>query len=238
MNLRVLPTATEAAEECARHILVRLEDAMAAGARATLAISGGSSPLPMFSYFARQEYSWSRVHLFWVDERGVPPDHTQSNFKLAHDAWLGPSRFPEANIHRIRAELPAEEAARRYIEDVRSFFGLAAGALPCFEVIHLGMGDDAHTASLFPGEAKIGDRENIAAAVWSEAMKQWRITLLPGVLEAARHTAMLLAGADKVAALDAVRHAPYDPMRYPAQIAARPEAGAVWFVDRAAMGSG
>jgi 6-phosphogluconolactonase len=171
-----------------------------------------------------------------VDERCVPPDHPQSNFKMAHDVWLGPARFPEANIHRIRAELPPQEAARAYVADIQAYFALGDGDLPHFEVIHLGMGPDAHTASLFPGEAKIDDRQHVAADVWSEPAKQWRVTLLPGVLEAARHKALLVTGADKIKALDAVLHAPHDPKRYPAQLVAGEGSGAVWFLDEAAGG--
>ena len=226
LEVRRFPDAAAAAEECGRYILMRLEDALAAGARATLAISGGSSPNTMFAFLARQEFAWERVHVFWVDERCVPPDHEQSNFKWAHDLWLGPARVPERNVHRIAGEVPPEEAARRYVDEIRAFFGLAEGELPRFEVVHLGMGPDAHTASLFPGSPLIGDRAHIAAAVWAESMKQWRVTLLPGVLEAARHTAMLVAGADKAAALAEVLDGPHDPLKYPAQLARE----GVWFI--------
>ena len=195
VEIRRSADAASAARECGRHILIRLEDALAAGAKATLAISGGTSPHPMFTFFAQQDFPWDRVHVFWVDERAVPPAHEQSNFKWAYDLWLGPARVPQANVHRILAELDPEEAARRYVDEIRAFFELAPGELPRFEVVHLGMGPDAHTASLFPGSAWIEDRAHIAAAVWSEPMKQWRVTLLPGVLDAARHTAMLVAGA-------------------------------------------
>jgi 6-phosphogluconolactonase len=234
IELRRSPDAAAAAEECGRHILIRLEDAMAAGAPATLAISGGSSPHPMFKFFAGQDFPWDRVHVFWVDERAVPPTDEQSNFKWAHDLWLGPARVPEGNVHRVLAEFPPVEAARRYVADIRVFFGLAEGDLPKFEVIHLGMGPDAHTASLFPGSPSIKDREHIATPLWVEGMKQWRITLLPGVIEAARHLCMLVTGADKVAAMEAVLQGPHDPVRYPAQLAAREGSGAVWFADAAA----
>jgi 6-phosphogluconolactonase len=235
VELRRSPDAVSAAEECGRHILICLEDALAAGAPATLAISGGNSPHPMFTFFARQDFSWDRVHVFWVDERAAPPTHDQSNFKWAHDLWLGPARVPGRNVHRILAELPPVEAARRYVQDIRAFFGITEGELPQFELIHLGMGPDAHTASLFPGSPSLRDRNHIATPVWVESMKQWRITLLPGVLEAARHTCMLVAGADKVPALRAVLQNPYDPMRYPAQLAAREGSGTVWFADAAAL---
>jgi len=234
IELRRSPDAVHAAQECARHILIRLEDALAAGAPATLAISGGSSPHPMFQYFAQQDFAWEKVHVFWVDERAVPPGHEQSNFKWAWNLWLGPARVPESNVHRILTELPPEEAARRYVEEIRRFFALAPAELPRFEVVHLGMGPDAHTASLFPGSPFIEDRTHIAAALYSDPMKQWRVTLLPGVFEAARHTAVLVAGADKVPAMQAVLRGPYDPARYPAQLAAREGSGAVWFADESA----
>lgn len=237
-SIRVLPDAAEAAEACGKHILILLEDAIAAGATPTLAISGGSSPKPMFEYFARTEFSWNRLHVFWVDERAVPPDHPQSNYKLAFETWLGPVDYPKANLHRIEAERFPDDAARRYVAVIREFFRIPEGepGIPRFEVIHRGMGADAHTASLFPGERLIADHTGIAAPAWAPPMHQWRITLLPGVLEGARHTAILAPGADKVTAFNHVMHGPYDPMKYPAQIASREGSGAVWFIDRAALG--
>jgi 6-phosphogluconolactonase len=196
---------------------------------ATLAISGGSSPKLMFEIFARTMFPWERVHLFWVDERIVPPTDPQSNFKLAQDTWLKPVGFPEANLHRVVAELGAHEAARQYREEIRRHFDLREGELPKFDVIHRGMGPDGHTASLFPGDPHVEDRRGIADAVWVEKMQQWRVTLLPGVLEAAHHTVMLVTGSDKAAVLSAVLgEAPGGgPLEYPARIGAR---DAEWYV--------
>jgi len=233
MDVRQFPDGAEAVEACGTQILAWLREAITQKGRATLAISGGSSPRPMFERFARTPFEWERVHLFWVDERGVPPSDSQSNFKFTQDSWLRPGNFPAANIHRIEAELDPAEAAARYVADIQKFFGLAQGELPHFDVMHRGMGPDAHTASLFPGEALIDNRTDIAAAVWVEKFQQWRITLLPGVLQAARHTALLATGADKAAALRSVLHSPFDPRHYPAQIASGD--GAVWFVDAAAQ---
>jgi 6-phosphogluconolactonase len=231
-DVRQFPDAEAAATACAAQILDWLRDALDSQGLASLAISGGSSPRSMFEIFSRTPFEWQRVQLFWVDERAVPPSDTQSNFKFAQDAWLRPGNFPAPNIHRVLAELNPAEAAARYVEDIQQFFGLAAGEMPRFDVVHRGMGPDAHTASLFPGESLIEDRSRIAAAVWVEKLKQWRITLLPGVLLAARHTALLVAGADKTAALRSVLNQPFDPLHYPAQIASSD--GAVWFVDSAA----
>lgn len=212
-----------AAEACGRYVLGLLEKAAAERGRATLAVSGGSSPRPMFELWARSGFAWSLVDIYWVDERCVPIDDPQSNYKLANAVWLAPAHVPAANVHRVPVELEPKEAARRYAEKLR--------AVEHFDVIHRGMGTDAHTASLFPGEPLIADTEGLAAAVWVEKLKQWRITMLPKVLLAARHTVILASGGDKAAALDAVLTGPYDPQKYPAQIASRKSATATWFVD-------
>lgn len=220
-----------AAEACALSILKHVESALSQRGTASLAISGGSSPKPMFQFFAGRAFDWTKVHLFWVDERGVPPTDPQSNFKLASDLWLARGGFPASNIHRVEAELEPQAAAAKYREDIVGHFALAGGGMPVFDVIHRGMGPDAHTASLFPGEPMIQDRTHIAAALWVEKMHQWRITLLPGVLEAARNTVLLVTGADKVVALGSVLGAARDPVRYPCQIGS---ADAEWFLDDAA----
>ena len=232
MEVRQFADAEAAATAGAQQILDWLREALDGRGLASLAISGGSSPRRMFEIFARTRFEWGRVHLFWVDERAVSPSDTQSNFKFAQDVWLRHGNFPAPSVHRVLAELDPADAAARYAQDIQQFFGLASGELPHFDVMHRGMGPDAHTASLFPGEPLIEDRSGIAAAVWVEKFNQWRITLLPGVLFAARHTALLVAGADKTAALRSVRNEPFDPLHYPAQIASGD--GTVWFVDTAA----
>ena len=122
----------------------------------------------------------------------------------------------------------AQEAARGYQEEIRRYFHLRDGELPAFDVIHRGMGPDGHTASLFPGDPHVEDRTGVAAAVWVEKFHQWRVTLLPGVLEAARHSVMLVTGSDKAAMLETVLHG--DRIQYPAQIAAHQ---AEWYVEAA-----
>jgi 6-phosphogluconolactonase len=233
MQIR-FPDSAHAAEACAQHILSRLQEVLNEKSHATLAISGGSSPRTMFEIFAKTNFEWDRIELFWVDERGVPPGDSQSNFKLANDTWLLPGKFPRSNIHRIEAELEPELAAERYAEEIRN----KLGGTPQFDLIHQGMGPDGHTASLFPGEPFINDRQGTVAAVWVEKFKQWRITLLPGVLLAARQTVMLVTGADKADALKEVLEGDYEPLDYPSQIIAWSEAhegrDVAWFLDDAA----
>lgn len=233
MKVHRFADAPAAAQACAETILQKLDRAIEERGTAYLAVSGGSSPKLMFEIFGKRAFAWERVHLFWVDERVVPPTDPQSNYKLANDAWLIPANFPAANAHRVITELGAEPAAERYCEEVRGCVRPNT-PVPRFDVIHRGMGPDGHTASLFPGEPLIADRGGIAAAVWVEKMHQWRVTLLPGVLEAARNTVMLVTGADKAAMLKTVFAADYDATQYPVQIASF-KAEAEWFVDAAAQ---
>ena len=239
MSVLRYPDAVAAAEACGQKILDLLAQAIAGRQPATLAVSGGSSPRPMFELFAKSGFHWDPVHIFWVDERCVPVSDSQSNFRMANETWLVPAKVPEGNIHRVPTELEPREAAQRYAQGLRDFFRVRPGEMPQFDVIHRGIGPDAHTASLFPGEPLIENHKDLAAAVWVEKMHQWRVTLLPGVLEAARNTVMLATGADKAAALDTVLRGPYNPMKAPAQIATRGGNGAplsdtMWFLDQAA----
>ena len=219
--IRRHPDAKCAAEACGAKVLRLLTKAVTERGRATLAISGGSSPKIMFEFFARSNFDWSQVHIFWVDERCVPPGDPESNFKLAYDAWL--KDLPAVNIHRVPTELGPDEAARQYADEIRPFLPL--------DVIHRGMGADAHTASLFPGDPLINDLTGLVGVAHRATT---RITLLPSVLESARHTVMLATGVDKAEPLNAVLRGPLDSRHLPAQIAALDPATATWFVDDSA----
>jgi len=227
----------ETAAEAASHfILGRIADALSGQPSATLALSGGAVPRALFAQLAatRYHFHWDRVHLFWADERCVPPDHADSNYRLARETLLDPLHLPASQIHRIRGELRPDAAAQRYREDLQDFFRLEEGRLPSFDVVHLGLGPDAHTASLFPGEPLLDDRSGIAAAVYVEKLNSWRVTLLPGVLLAARHTVFLTAGEEKAEAVQAVLAGPYNPQRWPAQVITHHGRHVVWFLDHAA----
>ncbi len=230
MNPRrqILPDASAAADACAHRIIALLEQALGGREFVTLAVSGGSTPRPLFAKLAALPFDWNRVHVFWVDERCVPPDDPDSNYKLARENLIAPAHIPDRNLHRILGEIAPQEAAQRYSDDIRRFFGLAQGEQPQFDVTHCGMGPDAHTASLFPGQPLLDDRQGIAAAVYAPQFSQWRVTLLPGALLASRHLIYLVHGADKPEVLRAVFHEPFDPMKYPAQLIGR---NAEWFLD-------
>jgi 6-phosphogluconolactonase len=230
----VYENAQAASEACARKVTELLGRALGSQPRASIAVSGGSTPKLMFAEIAKAKFNWTDVHLFWVDERCVPPADSQSNYKLAKENFIDPAHFPPANVHRIQGELEPRDAAKFYEDDIRSFFKLSPGAVPRFDIIHRGMGPDAHTASLFPGEPLIDDHKNLVAPVYAEKFNQWRVTLLPAVLEAARHTLMLAAGEDKAEPLQAVLREPYNPKKYPAQITTYDGEGVMWFLDKPA----
>lgn len=228
------PTAEEAAKACAKKIAIHLEQALDGQRTATLAVSGGSTPKLMFAHLARQPLDWSRVHLFFVDERCVSPDHADSNFQLCDEHFLKPAHFPHRNVHRMRGEMRPEQAAQLYADELADFFELPPGEMPAFDVIHRGMGADAHTASLFPGEPLIEDRDGLAAAVYVEKLAKYRITLLPGVLLNARHTVVLAAGADKADSLWQVFNTPHRPLELPSQIDTPHGRNVAWYLDQAA----
>lgn len=234
VSRQICEDAEAAAEACAQFILAILRETLAMRDFATLALSGGSTPKMLFEHMVEAKFRWDGIHLFWVDERAVPPTDERSNFKLALDCLIGPAGIPRTQVHRIRAEMPPPAAADAYVEEIRAFFKIRGQELPKFDVIQRGMGPDGHTASLFPTEPLIADREKIAAAVHVDKMAQWRITLLPGVLLAAHNTVVLTTGEEKAPAVRSVFEETFDPKRYPAQLGMRDGKNVTWFVDQAA----
>jgi 6-phosphogluconolactonase len=223
--------ADAAADAASAFILSALRDAVEARGRATIAVSGGHTPQLLFDRMSQADFPWARLQFFFVDERAVPPDDANSNFRLAHAHLLDRVRFPEENIHRIAGEDDPVRAAGAYAGAIRDAFELKPGELPVFDVIQHGMGPDGHTASLFPGEPLIADRVNIAAAVHAPVRPSDRITLLPGVLLASRASVFLVDGKDKFAALQQVLTGEYDPTKFPAQLLSRSGKRVDWFVS-------
>jgi len=223
--------ANDAALACAEQILLALESALATQEFATLAVSGGSTPRLLFRELSSRQFDWSRVHLFWADERMVAPDDPESNYRLTEASFMRPARFPSANVHRIAGELDPIKAVKRYTEEMRELFSLEDGQLPYFDVVHLGMGPDGHTASLFPGDILIHDREGIAAAVVVPKDPPNRITMLPGVLLSARTTVFLVSGGDKAETVRQVMEEPLDALARPAQLISRQARRVRWFLD-------
>jgi 6-phosphogluconolactonase len=177
--------------------------------------------------------AWDRVHFFFGDERHVPPDHPDSNYRMAYRALLSKIPAPSGNVHRFATELPDAGAAAEYAEyALRRFFALGAGEVPRFDLVLLGMGADGHTASLFPGSEALKETAKLAVAPWVEALEAKRLTLTLPVFNHAAEVLFLVSGANKAEALKEVLTGPFRPELYPAQ-AIRPSDGRLlFFVDR------
>lgn len=240
-TVRVFDDPRALARGAAEEVLARAREAVARRGRFTLALSGGSTPVGLYRRLRevldepdRGGVDWGAVHLFWGDERAVPPEDPRSNYRSAREAWLDHPAIPEANLHRISAERGAEEAAAAYEKELAAFFTLAPGEMPRFDGVLLGLGEDGHTASLFPGTEALTERRRRVAAPWVEAQGSYRITLTYPVLEAAREVIFLVLGAGKAQVLRRVVEE-HDPRLPAARI--RPKDGELlWLVDRAAAG--
>jgi 6-phosphogluconolactonase len=213
--------------------------AIAARGRFTLALSGGNTPRPVYARLAdpgyRDRLDWSKVQIFFGDERCVPPDDPQSNYLMVKTALFDQAPLPAANIHRIQGEDAPEQAAADYAHILQQTFGgdAAAGGPPPegFDLILLGMGDNGHTASLFPGLAVVTEAARWVMAQYVEVAGMWRVTLTPVVINAARQVAFLVSGANKAEMLHRVLEGPYQPVVLPSQII-KPTTGELhWLLD-------
>ncbi|HVW35720.1 MAG TPA: 6-phosphogluconolactonase [Pirellulales bacterium] len=226
-----------AAEEFA----VRAEQAIAARGAFAVALSGGSTPKELYTLLAsdeqpfRRRINWQQVHFFWGDERHVPPDDPQSNYRMTCEAMLSTLPVPAENVHRILAEKSdAAEAAIAYEQTLRDDFHLSPGELPRFDLVLLGLGPEGHTASLFPGNSVARGAGQLVAAPWVEKLNSFRITLTPAVINHAACVVFLVAGADKAEIVAEIIRGPFRPDEWPAQCI-RPElTSVVWLLDRAA----
>lgn len=224
-------TPAQAAEACGDFILDQLRTAIADRGRASLAVSGGTTPKLMFAHMSRAPFPWNQLDLFFIDERCVPPEEAESNFRLASDNLLTPVQYPLERVHRVLGELSPAEAAKLYEIEIRRSFGLPENELPVFDAIQLGMGPDGHFASLFPGSPLLDDVLHIAAPVIdSPKPPKERVTLLPGVLLRARTVTYLVAGEDKAAAMEQVLHGVPAVKNWPSQLMARSGKEIEWFV--------
>jgi len=238
-ELHISPSPPALAEEAAQRFATLASAAIEARGRFVVALSGGSTPKVLLGLLAQPPYrdalAWDFVHIAWGDERCVPPDDAQSNYRMAREALLAHVPIPALNIHRMPAENPNHEiAAAEYAATLRALFGLAASALPRFDLIHLGLGTEGHTASLFPGSPALRERERLVAAPWVEKLNAHRITVTPPVLNAAREVHFLVAGAEKADIVRDILHAPHNPDELPAQSVAPIDGRLVWLLDTAA----
>ena len=228
-DMTVLPTPADVARALADRTEAALRAALEGEPRVTLCLTGGSTPEPAYRLLAQADLDWDRVHLFWTDERCVPPDDPRSNAGMAMRTLIGPAGIGDANVHRFRGELGGDDAAAEMERELEVFFG-ADGAR--FDVLHLGMGSDGHVASLFPGSDGVGEAERRAVSTTAPPTMDVadRVSLTLPVLNAARTTFFAATGAGKADALRAARAG--GPDAPPAGRVA-PAGTLSWLVDQA-----
>jgi 6-phosphogluconolactonase len=240
-DIRVVVNAEELSLKAAEEFVHRAEEAVQARGIFTIALAGGSTPKSLYTLLAsntasfREQVPWNKVHFFWGDERHVPPDHPDSNYRMVQERLLSQVPVPPENVHRIFTENPDPgKAADEYEQVLQDFFELREEKLPRFDLVLLGMGPDGHTASLFPGSNTIHEQTHLVAAPWVEKQNTYRVTLTPPVLNNALCAIFLVSGSEKSKTLQAVLEGDPEPERFPAQII-RPKQGTLlWLVDQAA----
>jgi len=232
MNVKVFSNATAVAEFAAESFVKIAGESIQQHGLFTAALSGGSTPKLFYKELAAPErqrrLAWEKAHLFWGDERCVLPDHSDSNYRMVRETLLNEINIPEGNIHRVPAELDVRLAAFQYEEELRGFF---EGKWPRFDLVLLGMGDDGHTASLFPGSAGLNEEERWFIANYAPKNQFWRLTLSKNAINAARNILVLVQGpqkADMIAKVQAEGEGEYEK---PIQLITPWDGKMVWALD-------
>ena len=224
IDYKVLPDSAALAAEAAERFTSAAEAAVACRGRARIAVSGGSTPRAAFHLLAdtnqpwRTRMPWDKLDLYWVDERCVPPDHPDSNYRMTREALLDLVPLPPTQVHRMEGELDPEAAAARYESLLRNTFRLEGAEIPRFDLVTLGMGPDGHTASLFPNTDAVHEMGRLVTQNYVPQKEVWRITLTWPVINQAASVFFLIGGADKAEVLKEVVLGQRDPERLPSQL--------------------
>ena len=235
-QVRVLADPEALSRTAADLVSAVIGAAAAAKSTVSVALSGGSTPRRLYTLLGeapwRERIEWKKVHLFWADERCVPPDDERSNYRMVRETWFDPAHIRAENIHRIHGECHPSLEALRYEQEIARFH--RAAAFPAFDLILLGMGDNGHTASLFPGTAALRETARGVVAQYVEVMAAWRVTFTAPLINAARHVAFLAEGPGKAQMLWNVLEGPFQSDVWPSQLI-QPVSGELhWLVDAAA----
>ncbi|MDD2922853.1 MAG: 6-phosphogluconolactonase [Anaerolineales bacterium] len=229
--IRVFDNLESISQAAAEIFVEAASEAIAARGRFSVALSGGSAPHRLHEILAsesfREQVNWKSVHAFWGDERCVPPDDLRSNFRMARETLLNHVPIPAENIHAVHGELNPSQAAAQYESELKKYFGVEQ---PVFDLIFLGMGDNAHTASLFPHTPVLNEKEKWVADVYVKELDMYRVTFTAPLINQADQIVFLVSGVDKAHALHEVIEGAYHPQEVPAQLIRHP----LWLVDQAA----
>jgi 6-phosphogluconolactonase len=210
--------------------------AIGAQGRFTVALSGGSTPRALYTLLAKDhtDFTWARTHLFFGDERHVPPDHSDSNYRMVNESLLSRIQIPAENLHRVHTEnADAKQAAADYEAEIHKFFELRGGELPRFDLILLGLGPDGHTASLFPDSEGLKERSKLVVANWAEKFKTYRISFTFPVLNNSSEVIFLVSGSDKAEIVGQILTGNNTPP-FPAQQILPSNGKLLWMLDEAA----
>lgn len=229
------------AEEGAERFRDLAQEAIQDRGRFRVALSGGSTPIAMFGRLAappyRDQIDWGALDVFWSDERTVPPDHEECNFRQANEALVRLVPIPDENVHRMRGEATdPHEAARSYEETIRSVFATGPDETPAFDLILLGIGADGHTASLFPNTDALDERERLVVANAVPQLQTARLTMTVPLLNAARNVLVLVRGESKAKAVQQSIDGGWDPSETPAQLLRDADGRVEWLLDPPAAG--
>jgi len=237
-QLVAVPTAAEVAREAAARIARCLQGAVRKNGHASVALSGGNTPRDAYALLARDPaVDWTKVDVFWVDERAVPASDDRSNYRWAKAALLEAAHVPADRVHRMTADAADRAAAAKdYERLIRERVEVDADGVPAFDVMVLGVGEDGHTASLFPGDPPVVPAEGLVIAVPAKGPREARLSVTPLVIEHARWLIVLAVGAAKRDALERVWAAQGDIRQTPARVIRGGRGGVIWVIDQAAGG--
>ena len=238
-EIRIFSGGLTMMRAAADYIMEAADAAMSTRGHFTIALSGGMTPKALYELMATDEYiryiDWSFVRVFWSDERSVPPDHYDSNYRMAKEAMLEYVRIPVGNIYRIHGELEPQAAADEYEKTLRSYFlhGIhpVSERQPRFDLVLLGIGEDGHTASLFPNTDALNEESRWVMANYVEQLDTWRVTLTPAALNAAVNVLFLVTGENKADAVAQILEGEYQPHEFPAQLVQPEEGNVMWIMD-------
>jgi 6-phosphogluconolactonase len=234
-DLCILPNSEELSRAAAEAFTLLANNTITKQGRFAVALAGGNTPRAIYQFLAteyREQIPWSKVHLFWGDERYVPMNDPNSNYRMVRESLLDHIAFAAENVHRMPTELiQTDEAARRYEQVLRDFFSASS---PRFDLIMLGLGKDAHCASLFPGSPALQERKRLVVVAEGPQPPKTRLTLTFPVINQAANIYFFVSGEDKAPALQAALEGPRDLQKFPAQAVQPANGQVIWWVDKKA----
>ena len=235
MHIAIYPDKHTLSQHAAGYVMRIANESIDLHGYFTIALTGGTTPGEVYSLLGsepfRSQIDWQRVHIFWGDERCVPQNNPDSNFYLAQEVLLDKIAIPKSHIHPMPADQPDRDvASQAYTVEMQHTFG--TNGIPSFDLIHLGMGPEGHTASLFPHQASLHEIHRLVMPVSVPKPPPDRLTFTPPLLNAARNVLFLVTGSEKADALHAVLEGEYQPDEYPAQIVRPTNGEVVWMLDK------